>query len=768
VLKVELARTVQNAKETKRTVAVLEAETMPRVISAVTIVGMSVNEFQAVDKSTGLSKEDEFRLQIAKDLGIDNSDVVISKVVVVVEGSRRRLGAAEIKVTFIVVQKAAEKAAEISKKVAELKLAVKGASVSKPGVSKVEAAKKKAAVEAALKEAQAAAAKARKALADAKEKYEVAKKEALLLTPGEPKVLPSGLVYLARSGKDQLIRITKRVVTPTERTVLAGRSYGARTWEAASSSRATELLFSCSTVSDGMVYATAAAGYTAGDEVCSTIIPDITDGRFHIEIFDYKKEAVDAGSLASRFLQTATFGANKDEISAFQSTFGGKPEAWIAAQIKLPASSHREFFRRRANRRMPTALRSEDQVEIDQLNPVNVQYSADHIHAAASPLAACTPGSRWHQFAFTKADVDKAFVAKSISKVAYSSDSTVFTSKGAGSECCAYGKSDKTGFVKEIGRSSAAGISKGWGTMASEKGCEAECAKNSACKYFTYQPSRKLCTYCNGCEYQRYDAARCRREKFAGTAYCDNAPSGVGASDYMAYTTWKKEAGSAVPQQKVSLTVDNHLRTNFFDDAGYLQNVPKPYRICSVEEKIGGIVAFGADCSGMIPNPAIALESLPKDSLVVKTKHLADTRYDTVNNGVRLPGVKILGKGDSTLTCETAPMHGPQFAVSETDGSIYMFDRRVRTAENTLAHPDEKRPAAIRYECPNVPKNFLNAHTCRTGVESCSPIGYSSKMFILDDAIIKKFYTLASRHVHVITGLTTENSPCTTGQCGIL
>jgi cullin-associated NEDD8-dissociated protein 1 len=234
-------------------------------------------------------------------------------------------------------------------------------------------------------------------------------------------------------------------------------------------------------------------------------------------------------------------------------------------------------------------------------------------------------------------------------------------------------------------------------------------------------------------------------------------------TDYMQWTTWKKEAGSAVAQEKVSLTIDNHLRTTFFDDAGYLQNVPKPFRICAVEEKVGGVVKFGADCSGMIPNPAIAIESFPKDSLVVKTKHLQDTLFDKVNNGVRLPGVKILGKGGSTSTCETAPMHGPLFAISESDGSIYMFDRRVRTAENTLAHPDAKRPASMRYECPNVPKNFLNAHTCRTGAESCAPVGYSSKMFTLDEAIVKKFYTLASRHVHVITGLTTENSPCTTG-----
>jgi hypothetical protein len=758
VLEAVVAKNEHTVKESKRTVAVIEAETKPRVVSEVAITGISVDEFQAVDAKTGLSKEDEFRLQIAKDLGIDASDVIISKVTVTA-ASRRRLGAAEIKVAFIIMRKAAEKAEEIRKKVAELKLAVKGASVSKT-TSKVEAAKAKSAVEAALKKALAAAAKAKATLADAKEKYDVAKKEALLLTPGEEKVLPSGLVYLARSGKNQLVRITKRVVTPTERTTLAGRSYGTRSWESASSSRATELLFSCGTASDGMVFATAAADYTAGDVVCSTTIPAITDGRFHIEVYDNSKDTVVAGDLASRFLQTATFGSSKDDISTFQTTFGGKPEAWIAAQMKLPASSHRAFFRKRANRRMPTALRDEDQEEIDHHNRHQTTEGTGHIHAAASPLAACTTGSRWHKFAFTRADVDKAFVAKSITKAKYSSDATVFTAKGAGGDCCETGKFESL----LLGRS--APIAKDWrfGTITSEKGCEAECAANAECKYFTYQPTRKLCVYCSGCDYQQYDAARCRRVKYAGTGYCDNTARGYDSNDYMQFTTWKKEAGSAVAQEKVSLTVENHLRTTFVDDAGYLKNVPKPYRICSVDEKIGGIVKFGADCSGMFPNPAIALDTFPKDSLVVKTTHLKDTLHGgEEKHGVRLPGVKILGAGDSTFTCETAPMHGPQFAISETDGSIYMFDRRVRSAENTLAHPDAKRPAADRYECPNVPKSFLNAHTCRTGAESCSPIGYSSKMFTLDDAIIKQFYTLASRHVHVVTGLTTENSPCTTG-----
>jgi len=652
-------------------------------VSEVTITGLSEKEFQAVDASTGLSKEDEFRIQIANDLGVEETDVIISKITVT-GGARRRLSAASLEVAFIVLQEEAENASEIQQKVAALEIAVVGASVSTPGEPKIEVAKSKAAVEAKLKAAKEEVLRANAALADAKEKYITAKKEALLLTPGgETKVLRSGLIYLARSGKNQLLRITKTVVSPTERTALAGRSYGARSWESASSSRATELLFSCGTASDGMVFATAAANYTAGDEVCSTTIPAITDGHFHIEVYDYSMETVDAGDLASRFLQTATFGSSKDDISAFQTTFGGKPEAWVAAQMNLPATSHREFFRRRANRRMPTTLRSDDswseKTEVDRFNPGTLKTDgAGHIHAAASPLAACTPGSRWHKFAFTKADIDTAFVAKSASTVTHSSDSTVFTSMGAGGECCSARKVYWTSSAElgkymlrpnAIGTSASAGVAWDWGTITSEKGCEAECAANADCKYFNYEPTRKLCIYCKACEYKQYDAMACKQriERADGTWRCsrsplnDNAPlmsnGGRGvlnaytSDEYMKWTTWKKEAGSAVAQEKVTLAINNHLRTTFFDDAGYLQNVSKPYRICSVEEKVGGVVRFGADCSGYIPNPAIALDSFPKDSLVVKTTHLEDTLFDTVNNGVRLPDVKILGAGDSTFTC---------------------------------------------------------------------------------------------------------------------
>jgi hypothetical protein len=165
------------------------------------------------------------------------------------------------------------------------------------------------------------------------------------------------------------------------------------------------------------VHATAAADYTAGDTVCSVHIPSMDNGHYQIETFEYSTVTPDAGSLASRFLATATFGANKDEISAFQSTYGNSAEAWITSQINEPATLHREFFRRRANKRFPKKLFHESgDTETDDLGDNLITASQGHIHAAASPLVACSPGSRWSRFAFTMSDIDKAFVKADLRK----------------------------------------------------------------------------------------------------------------------------------------------------------------------------------------------------------------------------------------------------------------------------------------------------------------------------------------------------------------
>jgi hypothetical protein len=555
------------------------------------------------------------------------------------------------------------------------------------------------------------------------------------LKSGFPQRLPADLVHLAPSGKHQLLRLTKR--SGKSRLLAAGRSYGGSAWEAAFP----ELLhFSCgiSVPADTTVYSATAVDFKVA-EVCSVIIPTSSDSSYYqLDVFDYSSAIPDAGSMASRFITSVSFGATREDISAYQSTFSNDPAAWISSQMDKLPTLHREFFRRRANKRFPTKI-SDDGLEYDNLKTLDTA-SQGHIHAAASPLIACTPGSRWTRFAFTKSDIGQTFVATPVSDRTYA-NSTFFVNIAHGSDCCSSNKA-------EVGRSAAANPDDGpddaiAGTALTPKQCEAECKANDECNFFTHEPTQRICVYCSKCDLQ----AKTARGQMAD------------------FTSWRKTSDiSAVLFGKLNVSIDHHPRTLVENSQAnpfiLRDDVPHPFKICTVEERVGGQVTYGADCSGFVANPAIAFDDLPTDSVVLKTRHLTDLQH-------AIHGVKILGGGSSTLSCSTAPMSGPQFAVHEPSGSFYMFDRRVALADNTVVAPSAKPPTALRYECPNVPKTFVNAHTCRTGVESCSPVSYSSQMFTLEEAIIKRYYTNASRHVHAIVGLAltegADSSPCKSG-----
>jgi hypothetical protein len=432
------------------------------------------------------------------------------------------------------------------------------------------------------------------------------------------------------------------------------------------------------------VYATTAADYEVA-EVCSVIIPkvEVSASYYQLDVFDYSSAIPDAGSVASRFITSASFGATRADISAFQSTFSNNPAAWISDQMDKPPTLHREYFRRRANKRFPTTI-SHDGVELDNFKDLGTA-SQGHIHAAASPLIACTPGSRWTRFAFTKSDISQTFVATPVSSERTFSNSTVFVNIAHGSDCCRWNEA-------EVGRSAAANPGSNAnpdavaGTALTPKQCEAECEAIDNCNYFTHEPTRRICVYCSKCNLPKYGERGVR------------TPAGYNSVEREAFTSWRKMGGANLTMGKLNISINHHPRTVAENSPAnpfiLRDDVPHPLTICTVEEKVGGKITYGADCSGFVTNPFIAFDVFPSDSLVLRTEHLIDLRPV-------LPDVKILGEGTSTLSCSTASMSGPQFAVHEPSGSIYMFDRRVALAANTVAAPSAKPPTALRYECPN-------------------------------------------------------------------
>ena len=82
------------------------------------------------------------------------------------------------------------------------------------------------------------------------------------------------------------------------------------------------------------------------DSDCLIVLPPLEIGRKYIlKSYEYSLGPRDR---AARFLERTTFGATSSELDAFVAS-GGDPSVWLQKQLDLPISSHRQFFRERAN-----------------------------------------------------------------------------------------------------------------------------------------------------------------------------------------------------------------------------------------------------------------------------------------------------------------------------------------------------------------------------------------------------------------------------------
>ena len=198
------------------------------------------------------------------------------------------------------------------------------------------------------------------------------------------------------------------------------------------------------------------------------------------------------------------------------------------------------------------------------------------------------------------------------------------------------------------------------------------------------------------------------------------------------------------------------------------------WRVCSVHpyQGVGGavVVTNAADCKGpkstlrTFANPPV--EAPPTARIVVQTSD--PTRLVAVSYRPSVPDTFVLvsGASPSELRCATAPLFGPQFA--EVAGRYYLADQRVELLDNTLDHP------AVAYDphplhpfsCPNVPKSFLNAHTCVTGVPSCVPFTFRDHRVKLDAAMLRQFYTEGGKLVYYVSGLEANGDAGVKPPCG--
>ena len=140
--------------------------------------------------------------------------------------------------------------------------------------------------------------------------------------------------------------------------------------------------------------------------LCTVTIP--ASSVYHITLD--VAPAVDALQKASRFLVQTTFGPTRATLQSVDATTDAGITKWIDDQMALPPTLHREYFRRRANPRQFTA------------------------RPTGGLRAACAAGSRWHRFAFSRADEGKVLqvVSTPSGRAALSIDGDLRTETDAG------------------------------------------------------------------------------------------------------------------------------------------------------------------------------------------------------------------------------------------------------------------------------------------------------------------------------------------------
>lgn len=126
--------------------------------------------------------------------------------------------------------------------------------------------------------------------------------------------------------------------------------------------------------------------------MCVAIIP-ANNATYAIKVYDGTMSAPSALQLSARYLMQTTFGPTRSTVNTFASALatvghfdqedgGSTYKSWLAEQMALPPTLHREYWRKRTNPR-----------------PVP---GSTTLGATGSP---CAEGSRWHPWAFAKSDV---------------------------------------------------------------------------------------------------------------------------------------------------------------------------------------------------------------------------------------------------------------------------------------------------------------------------------------------------------------------------
>jgi hypothetical protein len=189
----------------------------------------------------------------------------------------------------------------------------------------------------------------------------------------------------------------------------------------------------------------------------------------------------------------------------------------------------------------------------------------------------------------------------------------------------------------------------------------------------------------------------------------------------------------------------------------------EPLYICSVADGLGGAVTYGAGCAGKLANPAVSFAggALPGDGAALL---VSERSAELVELTPAVAGAALLPSPPGDCAEPAAPGALAFLRRSGDPASrFWISDPRLVTLDNTVESPavggaDELGGTS----CANVPKTFLNAASCVSGVPACGPARYAPALFRLDEDAVRAFFQLDGLFVYAIAGLRTDDvsSPC--------
>ena len=171
--------------------------------------------------------------------------------------------------------------------------------------------------------------------------------------------------------------------------------------------------------------AATSSGIECGDLACTVDLPPSGIGSY--VIMTKSTSTLSNEEKIARFLEMTTYGAKMSEIEALVPAVGDdfgdtQRAAAVRAQIDLPKSSHREYFRRNSN---------------PKWDATTANARSDH---------PCSPNSRWRDYAYTRLDrrdtITGASIYTTFEEAPEGADSTDMMYEADGEEDVTYGNGE--------------------------------------------------------------------------------------------------------------------------------------------------------------------------------------------------------------------------------------------------------------------------------------------------------------------------------------